>query len=146
MKHAAAKKRRRGTKVRLTPRKHRSVRVANAITNVSVKEVYNKRLTPAENLVKFGLEPDANKFISEAAAEAQLDKKHAGFVGFAELPVAPKKKTLSADDREYIQTLVTKYGDNFTAMVRDISTNYNQLTEARLRKLHTALLLEEESR
>lgn len=49
----------------------------------------------------------------------------------------PKKslKKLSEDDVEYIEALISKYGDNFLAMARDIKLNYNQHTPKKLENM-----------
>ena len=140
MKHAPAKKRRRGGKVKLRVQKHRVVRIANAVVMKEVKELYNKNLTPAENLANFGLMSDSNDI--KTLKEAPIDKKKAAFVGYAELPSVPKKKIISEWDREYINGCVQKHGENVAAMIKDISVNYNQLTEAKFMKLY-AMFLEE---
>jgi hypothetical protein len=133
MKHAAAKKRRRGSKVVLKRPKKHEVRVVNAIQMDYIKQAYDKKLTPAKNLQNFGLMADANE-INKAAPP--IDKKKAAFVGYAEIPEPKKPKSLSEWDRDYMAALVKKHGDNFKAMFKDIETNYNQLTEAKLEKMH----------
>jgi hypothetical protein len=133
MKHAAAKKRRRGTTVTLKRPKKHQVRVIKGIANDEIKKIYDKSLTPAKNLANFGLMADAND-INKAAPP--IDKKKAAFVGYAEIPEVKKPKTLSEWDVEYMKALVTKHKDNIKAMFRDIATNYNQLTEAKLQKMY----------
>jgi nucleolar protein 16 len=58
-----------------------------------------------------------------------------------------KTRPLSAQDQRYIAKCMTKYGDDYTAMFRDIKVNNMQCTETQLRKMASRfLLLDEEQR
>lgn len=63
------------------------------------------------------------------------------------LEARKKKRPQSAQDQKYIAKLLTKHGDDYTAMFRDIKVNNMQHTEAQLRKMASRfLLLDEEQR
>lgn len=63
------------------------------------------------------------------------------------LEARKKKRPQSADDQKYIARLLTKHGDDYTAMFRDIKVNKMQHTEAQLRKMTSRfLLLDDEQR
>jgi len=49
--------------------------------------------------------------------------------------------TLSLSDQKYIAKCMSKHGDNYTAMFRDIKVNRMQHTEHKLRKLGSRFLL-----
>lgn len=96
-------------------------------------------MSPKQNLINFGLEPNVNKI---ATKETKAGKKLAAFVGYAELPVPKKEKVLSDEDQAYALACIKKHGENYTAMHRDIITNFNQLTEHKLKKLCEKYLAE----
>jgi hypothetical protein len=146
VRHATQKKRRRGTSTKLKPQKHRSVRIANSVTHASVKEIYDKKLSPTENLQKFGLEADANKFKRKDVRGEGGVKKCAAFVGYAELPQPKKEWLLSEQDADYAKLCIKRYGANYKKMAKDIEVNFNQLTEHKLEKLCTKYLEEQEKR
>ena len=123
--------------MRTPARKHISDRVASAV-NVQFVQGYNKKLSPSQNLINFGLDPDVN---SSAKVEP-IDKKSAAFVGYTELPVVKKKKKMLEMDRDYIRGCIEKYGDDIVKMQKDFKVNFNQLTENKLQRLYNAYLEE----
>merc|ERR1711907_68798 len=52
-----------------------------------------------------------------------------------------RRRPLGEDDQVYIASCMSKYGDDYGRMFRDIKTNYEQHTEAQLRKLGSRFLL-----
>jgi hypothetical protein len=136
VRHAVAKKRRRGGKITIKPRKHRQLRVTKAITDKSIKLAYDKSKSPSENLENFGLLADANNFKKQPPAGG-TEKKCAAFVGYAEVAsLYPKeKKKVSRDERDYALACMAKYGNDYSLMQQDIDVNYNQLTAHKLSKL-----------
>jgi hypothetical protein len=137
VRHGTAKKRRSGIKVSRKP-KNRKLIISNAVSNLIVKEHYDKKKSPDENLKAMGLEVDANrakKRHMKSTEGAKPNEEYAAFVGFAALPKASKERKMSNTDREYAELCISKYGANYKSMSRDIKINYNQLTELKLQKL-----------
>lgn len=140
VRHATAKKRRRNVKVTRKPKKNEVVRIQNAVTNPIVKEVYDKNLTPKDNLAQMGL--DANPNVKKTTSSLG-GKSHAAFVGFATLAdtdmkaidANPKQKKISPLDSKYALACINAHGSDYAKMFRDIKVNYRQLTQNQLEKL-----------
>ena len=136
-----AKKRRRNLVVSRKPKKHRVILVRNAVKNEEVRKVYDKDLTPKENLIKMGLDPNPNSLHEIRANNS--NKKEAGFMGYAtlnEMPMDvvdenPKRRKISDFDMVYAKACIKKHGTNYKAMEQDIKTNVRQLSENQIRKL-----------
>ena len=150
VRHGTQKKRRAGFKVTRKPPKHRTERVANSVTNVAVKKIYDKNKTPSENLAAFGLASDVNNLKGSADSAIPLTK-HAAFVGFGQVMEGeacpdknPKRKRISEVDSDYAAANIAKHGDDYKAMERDIKVNVRQSTARQMEKL-CVLYLEEKS-
>jgi hypothetical protein len=63
VRHGTAKKRRRGLKVKRKSPKNAYLKVANAVTDETCKNGWDKTLTPAENLITMGFDPNPNAVI-----------------------------------------------------------------------------------
>lgn len=141
--HAPAKKRRRNSKVVRKAAKHKAVRVVNSITDDTIRSSYDKDLSPTENLIRLGLDPNPNDTSTiKKSAKAQRDEAFLGFANLAagDIEIAsidrnPKRKKISEVDAKYATDCVAAHGDNYKAMSLDIALNYKQLTEAKLKKL-----------
>ena len=138
VRHAVAKKRRRGVKVTRKPPKHRVVKVANSVVNPNVKSLYDKSKTPSQNLQAFGLNPDANA----VQTDTPLDGNYAGFVGYGNAvdgvcysEANPKRRKISDFDMRYAAKNISKHGEDYKSMELDIKTNDRQLTAKQMEKL-----------
>lgn len=150
----AVNKRRRGTsKVTRKAPKHRNLRVAHAVKELSIKEIYDTKLTPAENLKTLGLDANPNAH-NEVRPTGQL-KNTAAFLGFASLANTtmqtvdsnPRARIISEYDAAFAKELIDKHGQDYKAMERDIRTNDRQLSATQARKLcekYAQFLKEEE--
>lgn len=147
VKHGTAKKRRRNSKVTRQAPKHRNLKVANAVPQ-RIKDEWDTSISPAANMVKFGLEADPNQTLSKMTG---IGRKHikpkgtehhsAAFIGMTIVPKDnfqennPKLKVLAEVDQKYAAAMIKAHGDNYAKMARDIKVNYNQLTELKCKKL-----------
>ncbi len=147
--------RRKGAKkVTRKPRKHAQLRVMNKITNEAIKKVWNKKISPADNLSNFGLNPDVNQTLGDYSMQSGRKKLRqdpnetsAAFVGLAAIPSDkdlavnnldernPKARPMSEMDQQYAVNNILKHGDDYSAMARDIKVNTYQHTAAKMRKM-----------
>lgn len=141
VRHGTNKKRRRGIKVTRKAPKHRVVKIANSVVNPHVKNIYDKNITPEENLKKFGLQSNINSINNKSSNDN--NSSYAGFVGYGEVMDGtcyveknPKRKKISDFDKNYIVTLINKHNDNYSAMEKDIVINNRQLTANQLKRLY----------
>jgi nucleolar protein 16 len=130
-------RRRKVSKATRKPPKHPKLRVVKNLKNSHVKKFYDSAKSPAANLESMGLTPNPNKI----KADKKIDENFPGFMGYVDdLTEAAKenpkpRSTLNEMDVKYVEDLLAKHGENYKAMERDIKTNYNQHTEAQLKKL-----------
>jgi hypothetical protein len=135
---------RRNNKVSIRNIKPRKFKVAQAVTNPYIKKNYDKKLTPAQNLEKLGIESDANNLVC-SKPDPSVDPKFKAFVGFAESSEgentkSTKLKVLDELDMKYAKNCIKKHKLNYDAMFKDIKLNFNQLTANKLKKLCVAYL------
>ena len=142
------------TKVTRKPRKHAQLRILNKITNEAIKKVWDKKISPADNLAKFGLNPDVNHSLGDHEMKSGRKQKRkdphetsAAFVGLAAIPSDrelavtnlqehnPKLRPMSEMDQQYAVKNIAKHGDDYEKMARDIKTNNYQHTSAKMRKM-----------
>lgn len=141
VRHGTQKKRRAGFKVTRKAPKHRSVKIANSVTNAEIKKIYDKNKTPSANLESFGLVADVNNL--KGKEDSAIPKKsHAAFVGYGQVVQSdnfsdqnPKRRKISDVDMEYATANMRKHGEDYKAMERDIRTNNRQLTAKQIEKL-----------
>lgn len=150
VKHGTQKKRRSGRKTtRKSLPKHRDVKVANSIQNLHIKKIYNKNITPSENLQSFGLLSDVNNLKGKSDSILPLSA-NAAFLGFGKvlnsnddneiinhmsIDTNPKRKVISEFDQNYAKVNIDKHGDNYKAMEKDIIVNNRQYTANQMEKL-----------
>ena len=135
-----AKKRRSGRCVTRKPKKNGGLVILNKVQHPFVKDMYDKDLTPKENLRSMGLDANPNSL-----EEIRINKsnKSAAFLGFAPLSSMSmdivdqnaKRKKISDMDVTYVKACIAIHGTNYKAMERDIATNYRQLSENQAKKL-----------
>jgi thiaminase len=115
------------------------LRIANKVSHPFVKSLYDKTLTPAENLKNIGFQSDANNL--EELHPNHPNLKYNAFIGFAE--TSKKKKKVHLDDIQiqYAKACISKYSLDYDAMSKDMIVNYNQMTAAKLKKLCSSYLL-----
>lgn len=103
-----------------------------------------KRLPPAPNalLGRQGLIADPNADLAPNKRQQVIAPVQ---VWNEPEPKPPKPKRLSEFDEKYLRPLLNKYGTDFEAMARDIKLNRDQLTAAKLRKMHKLLQADEAS-
>ena len=154
VKHGTQKKRRANQKVTRKARKHKELRVVNGITNEAIKKEWNKKISPSDNLSNFGLNADPNRNL--AGSELNTGRKQkpkdpnavsAAFVGLAKIPTDkelkttsladpnPKRRIMSEDDQEYVVKCIKKHEFDYEKMAKDMKRNYNQHTEAKMKKM-----------
>jgi len=142
VRHGTQKKRRSGVKVTRKLKKPASFKVAQKVVNPLFKLNYDKKKSPKENLQLMGLESDANNIVCSKPAPL-INKNYKAFEGFADLlsdtidsiPKVVKVKILDEFQLQNAKQCLDKYKLNFSKMAKDISVNYNQLTELKLKKL-----------
>jgi hypothetical protein len=154
VKHGTQKKRRSGVKSVRKAKKHIAVRVANKVTNASIKAAWDKNISPSDNLSNFGLNANPNQTL--AGSVTGLGRKKipkepnaasAAFLGVAKVPteqdlsqnnvadVNPKRRVMSEAEQEYIVRCIKKYGENYSKMAADTKCNIKQHTEHKLQKM-----------
>lgn len=146
VRHGTAKKRRRNSKVSRRGPKHRALKVANAVPQ-RIRDEWDKGISPAENMARFGLEADPNQTLSQMTG---IGRKHvkpkgettsAAFVGMMVVPPDDfkeknvKLKTLAEVDQLMAAALIKAHGSDYAKMAKDTKVNYNQLTEIKCRNL-----------
>ena len=138
--HGTQKKRRSGTKQsRKTFKKHREVRIYNAINNTQMKEQYDKNKSPAANMAIFGLVSDSNRI----AGQMDPTKKQPAFCGYASVvdngetfaDRNVKRRKMTEVDMEYALKNITKHGTDYDKMMMDILCNERQFTAQKLKTL-----------
>lgn len=144
VRHSTVKSRRRAHKVTRKPRMNHKLRVVKNLQNSAVKELYDNEITPSDNLISLGLSADPNglsqprHYRKAEPEEIKKEDKYPGFVGYVDsLPDKPSKpkNVLTEVEISYAKANIKKHGENYKAMERDIKTNYNQYTEAQMKKL-----------
>ena len=102
--------------------------------------------SPSVNLANMGLLARPNQDI-ERANEAPKVNRQANVIELFDVPDSDnlqankKVQPMPLDDQKYIAKCMTKHGDNYEAMFRDIKVNNMQHTESQLRKLGARFLL-----
>ncbi len=146
VRHGTAKKRRRGIKFsRKSLPKNKQIKIRNAIVHEGVRQLYDSKMTPAENLASFGLTADVNK-MSRSSKEINPDCKIScpAFMGFAETleegkdvyyDKNSKRKVLTDFQMQYVKKNIDAHGKNYEAMFRDIKVNDKQYTAQKLETL-----------
>lgn len=135
--HGTQKKRRSGRKVTRKPQKSWGVRQKNAVTDATMKGVWDSKHSVVENYAKAGLTSKVNKF-SEIRA---LNSKERAFEGY--MAVGPDINVRGANflgkmskfDQEYAVQLIDAHGEDYTAMERDTKTNTRQCSANQARKI-----------
>lgn len=124
------------------------------INDATVRDVWNPRKSPAQNMALMGLQSsvnssiDARVAISLAKEEIKADGKKA--IELFDIPesdnmneitmlpgktFAQRKLPVSIEDQKYIRKCLAKHGDDYSAIMRDIKTNDMQYTKAKLKKM-----------
>lgn len=110
-------------------------RIVNSITNPAIKELYDNKKPPRENLKNLGVTVDPNN----GRRLENTDVQHPAFMGYlqqiAENPVRKERKPISDFEERYISFLLKKFGTNVKKMAMDIELNSMQYTVAQLEKL-----------
>ena len=146
VKHGTNRKRLSGRKVTRKAPKHPKLKVVNSLVSKDIKAKYDSTLSPMQNLANMGLDPDPNngrkKAQLDGSGDVHVAKEKAAFVGFAVIPQSSnfsdtnvKRRLMSEIDQTYAKTLIVKYKDNYKKMEKEITTNYNQLTETKCRAM-----------
>eukprot|EP00934_Nitzschia_sp_Nitz4_P005594 Nitzschia sp. Nitz4//scaffold331_size19140//10591//13853//NITZ4_008734-RA/size19140-processed-gene-0.38-mRNA-1//-1//CDS//3329548182//5584//frame0 len=112
--------------------------------NKTIKEHWDVNKTPAMNLAAMGLVGLPNDDIHRANDRVKSEEGTA--IQLFDIPesdsLAKKKRhPMSADDQKYIVKCMSKYGEDYSKMFRDIKLNNMQHTEAQLRKMGARYLL-----
>lgn len=136
VRHGTAKKRRSGVKVSRKVLRPLAIKIASKITNPLVKQHYNKGLTPAQNLHNLGLVSDANN-VECLKDPSNPDPKFKAFVGYTEVTKQKKIKKLDEIQLLYAKKCIKVYGNDYETMSKDFVINYNQMTAAKLKRLCT---------
>jgi hypothetical protein len=142
VRHGTAKKRRRGLKVTRKAPKPAPLRVVNAVKDSSLKKIWDKSKTPAQNLLAIGLDPDANSGKKDLPEYA--DK--IGYIGMIDVSEAdpyavanPRRKQMSDFDQQYITRCVAAHGQDYSKMERDTKVNFKLFTARQLEKMFDKL-------
>ena len=143
VKHGTAKKRRRNQKVSRKGPKHRDLRIAAGVPP-EIREAYDKKKSPVENLASFGLDADPNHF-KKKSVPGGVAKNSAAFLGFAVVPQSddlttlpdknPKRRKMTEIDQQYVVNCIKEHADDYKAMERDIKVNVQQHTQHKMKKM-----------
>eukprot|EP00527_Entomoneis_sp_CCMP2396_P004975 CAMPEP_0198145984 /NCGR_PEP_ID=MMETSP1443-20131203/26677_1 /TAXON_ID=186043 /ORGANISM="Entomoneis sp., Strain CCMP2396" /LENGTH=121 /DNA_ID=CAMNT_0043809773 /DNA_START=186 /DNA_END=551 /DNA_ORIENTATION=+ len=93
-----------------------------------------------------GLSALPNDLNNARKSTTPLNQTESTVVELFDIPESDKpsrrsKFPLDADDEKYIAKCMTKWGDDYSRMFRDIKTNNMQHTETQLRKMGSRFLL-----
>jgi len=115
-----------------------------------LKEHWDPSKSAEANLASFGLVAQPNKLPNPnkkptGVAGADPSKRDA-VIELFDVPKSDKPSwrtrfPLTLEEEEYMAKCMTKYGDNYTKMFRDIKVNNMQETEDKLRKMGSRFLL-----
>lgn len=147
VRHGTAKKRRRNSKVSRSGPKNAKLKVANAVPQ-RIRDEWDKTISPALNMAKFGLEADPNQTLNNMSGIGRkhvkpkgADNASAAFIGMMVVPPDDfkeknvKLKTLAEVDQQMAAALIKAHGSDYAKMAKDTKVNYNQLTETKCRNL-----------
>ena len=111
------------------------------ICREEMRDVWDNRKTPKENMANIGALADPNDIQSNREGTNSGEKKPIEYMKVADIvdlaqvisasrPNESKrgKHRMTEDEIAYIKPLVDKYGENIKKMVRDLKLNYKQLT------------------
>jgi nucleolar protein 16 len=151
VKHGATKKRRSGRtgRTKLKNRNHQFYKPPN-ILDKTVREMWNPRKSPAQNMADMGLQAGVNSSIDKRAEsakeqwktpEAKPDGSKA--IELFDIPQTNSVngitklagKTYAIEDQKYIRKCLAKHGDDYKRMMRDIKTNDMQHTQSKLKNM-----------
>ena len=123
-----------------------------AFTDPVIKKQWDPKKSYDQNMKSLGLVSQPGKMVT-TKKDSELHPQEATVIELYDVPNSDtlesrkKKRPQSADDQKYIARLLAKYGDDYTAMFRDIKINKMQYTESQLRKMASRFfLLDEEQR
>eukprot|EP01038_Epipyxis_sp_PR26KG_P015759 gene15759-21340_t len=145
VKHATAKKRRSGNKVKINPKRSLRVKIENRIINHEVRAKYDTNKSPYDNLTALGLVADVN-VLPQMKMKLSEESKPSGvcLIEYADKmtlealrsnEMKSNRKVLTEAEERYAKLNIDKHGDNYEKMFKDLSTNYNQFTLNKLTKL-----------
>lgn len=114
-----------------------------------MKKHWDPSKSAEANLASFGLVAQPNKLPNQNTATGEapaVPSKKDAVVELFDVPESDKPSwrtrfPLTQEEEEYMAKCMTKYGDNYTKMFRDIKVNNMQHTEDRLRKMGSRYLL-----
>mmetsp|Transcript_5504 Transcript_5504/g.7566 ORF Transcript_5504/g.7566 Transcript_5504/m.7566 type:complete len:171 (+) Transcript_5504:79-591(+) len=140
------KKRRRGIAKAARKQKNRSRFIKPQFTNDVVRDNWDNNASAKENLSKLGIVHDANAhFTEKEKMEAKTDVAELFHVPDSDdlkvVDANAKRRVMSEEIQKYLAALIAKHGDDYTAMSRDIKTNYLQYAVAKLARLCSRFLL-----
>jgi nucleolar protein 16 len=147
-------KKRRSGRTGRTKLKNRNYKTWNpkpSFTDPVIKKQWDPKKSYAQNMKKLGLVAHPGAVVT--TKDAEQNQQQSTVIELYDVPhsdtleARKKKRPQSADDQKYIARLLAKYGDDYTAMFRDIKVNKMQYTETQLRKMASRFfLLDEEQR
>ena len=113
-----------------------------------VKQLWDTTKTPLENMALMGFAANANK--NDTKANNNNNKaNNNSIIELFDVPDSdnPKERRvlpLTQEEQEYMSKCMTKHGNDYGKMFRDIRVNDLQLTETKLQKLGSRFLLLED--
>ena len=158
VKHGATKKRRSGRtgRTKLKNRNHQFYKPPN-ILDKTVRAMWNPRKSPAQNMADMGLQAAVNSSIDKRAESAKEQWKEpetkpdgskaielfdipksnnaGGITKLAGKTYAQTLLPVSIEDQKYIRKCLSKHGDDYKRMMRDIKTNDMQHTQSKLKNM-----------
>lgn len=127
------------------------------INDDTVRSQWNPRKSPAQNMAALGLQTSVNaaidaranfalSHIKQPADESKAielfdipeSDNNLNGTGITTLPArtfSQKKLPVSVEDQQYIAKCLSKHGDDYQSMMRDIKVNDMQHTSTKLRKM-----------
>jgi Ribosome biogenesis protein Nop16 len=112
-----------------------------------VKDHWDVNKTPNQNMASMGLLASPNQLLLTNSDNKTTESSvKSGVVELFDVPEsdAPSRKSrfpLTDDEEKYMAMCMAKWGDDYTAMFRDIKVNTLQHTEEKLRKMGSRFLL-----
>mmetsp|Transcript_10936 Transcript_10936/g.15408 ORF Transcript_10936/g.15408 Transcript_10936/m.15408 type:complete len:178 (+) Transcript_10936:166-699(+) len=157
VRHGKDKKRRSGRTGRTKLKTHAFAKYKPPkFTDETVKKHWDPSKSPAANMAELGLKASVNTKKDISKAQEIRNDNESGTKPSLELFDVPdsdtmgmnankknnsKKLPLGTNDQIYIAKCMTKHGDDYLAMSRDIKLNNMQHTEHKLKKMGARFLL-----
>ena len=119
------------------------------ISDPTIRKMWDPSKSPSVNLASLGLVAKPNQDVHRQNTAAAIPSETPDVIEMFDIPDSDELKRikserrlpLSEEDQKYIAKCMSKHGDDYSKMFRDIKTNYMQHTETQLKKMGSRFLL-----